>query len=168
MYGLNQEGQVERLGYTGGNDFTDNGIEAANPLNLPQAKNWHGGCASLGPIMVTTTEFDDRNLRVSCAVTREGKRVAFKQGLTGQENLNMPDGLLHLERSLFNRLPLRNNVMQVLYWGTPIVFSDEDLKDGLQENDIVRMSFEGLGILENRIDTFPDIDQMRGLELRAS
>ena len=80
----------------------------------------------------------------------------------------MPDGLLHLERSLFNRLPLRNNVMQVLYWGTPIVFSNEDLKDGLQENDIVRMSFEGLGILENRIDTFPDIDQMRGLELRAS
>ena len=64
VYGLNQEGQVERLGYTGGNDFTDNGIEAANPLNLPQAKNWHGGCASLGPIMVTTTEFDDRNLRI--------------------------------------------------------------------------------------------------------
>ena len=38
-------GQVELLGFTGGNDVTDNGIEAANPLNLPQAKNWSGGCA---------------------------------------------------------------------------------------------------------------------------
>ncbi|MDP6776927.1 MAG: hypothetical protein QGI83_09185, partial [Candidatus Latescibacteria bacterium] len=43
VYGLNDAGEVERLGYTGGNDYTDNGIEAENPLNLPQAKNWHGG-----------------------------------------------------------------------------------------------------------------------------
>ena len=48
VYGLTRQGRLERLGYTGGNDATDNGIEAANPLNLPQAKNWAGGCASLG------------------------------------------------------------------------------------------------------------------------
>ena len=168
VYGLNQKGQVERLGYTGGNDFTDNGIEAANPLNLPQAKNWSDGCASLGPLVVTASEFDDCNLTVSCEIIREGNRVAHKQGLTGQENLNMPNRLLHLERSLFTRLPLQRNVLQVLYWGTPIVFSNEDLRDGLQEGDIVRMSFEGLGVLENRIATFPKVDQLRGLEERAS
>ena len=42
VYGLTRQGRLERLGYTGGNDATDNGIEAANPLNLPQAKNWAG------------------------------------------------------------------------------------------------------------------------------
>ena len=59
IYAVRENGQLERLGYTGGNDVTDNGIEADNPLNLPQAKNWAGGCASLGPILVTAGEFDD-------------------------------------------------------------------------------------------------------------
>jgi len=164
VYGLDREGQVERLGYTGGNDFTDNGIEAANPLNLPQAKNWFGGCASLGPIMITSDEFDDREVPLSCEVVRNGVRVAFKKGDTGQSNLNMPDGLLHLERSLFNRLPLQRNTIQILYWGTPIVFAAEDLHDGLQEGDRVRMSFGSLGVLENRIVGFPAQDQLKKLE----
>ena len=38
VYGLTRQGRLERLGYTGGNDATDNGIEAANPLNLPKPK----------------------------------------------------------------------------------------------------------------------------------
>ncbi|MCE2449601.1 MAG: fumarylacetoacetate hydrolase family protein, partial [Candidatus Latescibacteria bacterium] len=59
VYGLTRQGRLERLGYTGGNDATDNGIEAANPLNLPQAKNWAGGCASLGPVLITADEYDD-------------------------------------------------------------------------------------------------------------
>ena len=168
VYGLNREGQVERLGYTGGNDFTDNGIEAANPLNLPQAKNWFGGCASLGPIMVTDDEFDDEEVPLSCEVVRNGVRVAIKRGDTGQSNLNMPDGLLHLEKSLFNRLPLQKDTLQILYWGTPIVFADEDLRDGLQEGDIVRMSFGALGVLENRIVAFPAQDQLRKLTQPAA
>ncbi len=165
IYGLNADGQVERLGYTGGNDYTDNGIEAANPLNLPQAKNWHGGCASLGPVLVTGSEFDDTDIPVSCEVIRNGRRVAFKEGETGQANLNMPDGLYHLERSLFSRLPLGEGALQILYWGTPIVFSDSDLKNGLQEGDTVRMAFGGgIGVLENPIVSFPEVQQLRWLE----
>ena len=38
VYGLTRQGRLERLGYTGGNDATDNGIEAANPLNLPPSQ----------------------------------------------------------------------------------------------------------------------------------
>ena len=167
VYGLNADGQVERIGYTGGNDYTDNGIEAENPLNLPQAKNWYGGCASLGPILVTDEAFDDTDVPVSCEVMRSGNRVACKHGRTGHANLNMSDGLYHLERSLFSRLPLGVGAMQLLYWGTPIVFAAQDLADGLQVGDTVRMDFgEAIGILQNRVVGPPDIGQLAWLESR--
>ena len=167
VYGLNADGQVERIGYTGGNDYTDNGIEAANPLNLPQAKNWHGGCASLGPILVTDEAFDDTDVPVSCEVIRGGERVACKRGRTGQANLNMSDGVYHLERSLFSRLPLGVGALQLLYWGTPIVFAAGDLADGLQVGDTVRMDFgDAIGLLENRVVGPPEVRQLAWLESR--
>ena len=102
---------------------------------------------------------------VSCEVIRNGLRVAFKVGKTGQANLNMPDGLFHLERSLFSRLPLQEGILQILYWGTPIVFAEGDLEDGLLEGDVVRMTFGGgIGVLENPIVPFPQVDQLRSLE----
>ncbi len=157
IYGLTSAGQVELLGFTGGNDVTDNGIEAANPLNLPQAKNWSGACASLGPVMVTPGEFDPGEIEVSCEILRRGSqnrgsRVAYKEGKTGEAHLNMPDGLLHMERTLFSRIPLQHRQLQALYWGTPLVFAESDLADGLQEGDSVRMSFSGgIGVLENPV-----------------
>lgn len=164
VYGLNKKGQVERLGYTGGNDVTDNGIEAANPLNLPQAKNWADGCASLGPLLVTADEYDDGVVTVSCDILRDGERVAFKEGTTGQDCLNMPDRLFHMERTLFSRLPLLGGQLQVLYWGTPIVFAEADLASGLLDGDVMRLTFSGgIGTLENRIAPLPETDQLRGL-----
>ena len=152
VYGVSASGRAERLGYTGGNDATDNGIEAANPLNLPQAKNWSGGCASLGPVLVTASEYDDTEVAVSCEVLRDGVRIGFRQGKTGQRHLNMPDGLRHMERMLFSRIPLGPGQLQVLYWGTPIVFAQADLPNGLQVGDIVRMTFSGgIGVLETAI-----------------
>lgn len=163
VYGLNATGQIERLGYTGGNDYTDNGIEAENPLNLPQAKNWAHGCASLGPVLVTENEFDDRSVAVCCEVVRNGRCVAFKEGRTGQNHLNMPDGLFHLERSLFSRIPLEPDTLLVFYWGTPIVFAESDLAHGLRIGDLVRMTFQGIGPLENPIVAFPENDQLQWL-----
>jgi len=160
VYGLGADGQIERIGFTGGNDYTDNGIEAANPLNLPQAKNWSGGCASLGPALVTDDAFDHQNVAVSCEVLRAGARVARKEGHTGAANLNMPDGLFHLERSLFERIPLGPEELQILFWGTSIVFSDTDLADGLLAGDRVLLSFEGLGALENIITAYNPPDQL--------
>ena len=166
VYGLTRQGHLERLGYTGGNDYTDNGIEAENPLNLPQAKNWSHGCASLGPLMVTESAYDDSSVAVSCEVIRNNTRIAYKEGHTGQNHLNMPDGLFHLERSLFSRLPLEPDTLQILYWGTPIVFSDDDLESGLREGDRVCMTFEGIGPLENPIVAFPQTNQLQWLEKR--
>ena len=167
VYGLNRKGQVERLGYTGGNDGTDNGIEAANPLNLPQAKNWAAGCASLGPALITKSDFDDSDIAVSCEILRSGDRVGFKEGRTGRDHLNMPDGLFHMERSLFSRLPLEAGELLALYWGTPLVFAEADLAGGLLERDVVRMTFSGgIGVLENEIVALEVTDQLRGLDPR--
>lgn len=160
VYGLNSQDQIERLGYTGGNDYTDNGIEAENPLNLPQAKNWSYGCASLGPLLVTESEFDDSSVKVSCEIVRNNQRVGYKEGYTGQNHLNMPDGLYHLEKSLFSRIPLEPNTLLVFYWGTPIVFADSDLKSGLLIGDTVKMTFEGIGPIENPVVAFPKNNQL--------
>ncbi len=161
VYGLNCNGHVERLGYTGGNDVTDNGIEAANPLNLPQAKNWTGGCASMGPLLVTADEFDDGEVTVSCEIVRNGRRVGFKEGKTGRGSLNMPDGLFHMERTLLSRIPLEPGMLLALFWGTPIVFSEADLSDGLQVGDELRLRFSGgIGELHNRIVGPEKIDQL--------
>ena len=76
----------------------------------------------------------------------------------------MPDGLLHLERSLFKRIPLEERQLQVLYWGTPIVFSDADLESGLLGGDIVRMSFSGIGALENPVVDWAPPEQLSRLQ----
>ena len=74
VYGLTRQGRLERLGYTGGNDATDNGIEAANPLNLPQAKNWgrwlrfSRGRYWLQPTSTTTPR--SRSRAASCAMAK--------------------------------------------------------------------------------------------------
>ncbi|MEE3232793.1 MAG: fumarylacetoacetate hydrolase family protein [Candidatus Latescibacterota bacterium] len=165
IYGVNSAGQIDRLGFTGGNDVTDNGIEADNPLNLPQAKNWAGGCASLGPLLVTTDEYDDADVTVSCEILRNGKRVGFKQGETGQNNLNMPDSLLHLERYLFRRIMLEPRTLLSFFWGTPIVFSEVDMSDGLQVGDVMKLEFSGgIGTLENEVVALPKTKQLEQLE----
>jgi len=165
VYGVNRKGLLEKLGYTGGNDATDNGIEAANPLNLPQAKNWAGACASFGPLLVTTSAFDDTLVTVSCEVLRGGQRAGFKEGKTGQGHLNMPDKLFHLERSLFSRMPLPPRHLLVFYWGTPIVFAEKDLAGGLLVGDVVRMGFSGgIGTLENPVVALEPVGQLAGLK----
>lgn len=165
VYGLKKNGQIERLGYTGGNDVTDNGIEAYNPLNLPQAKNWAAGCASMGPVLVTADEYDDEVVTVSCDITRNGERIGFKEGETGQARLNMPDRLFHLERMLFSRIPLLTGELQAFYWGTPIVFAESDLESGLLDGDVMRLTFSGgIGTLENPVIPLPVASQLQELK----
>ena len=87
-----------------------------------------------------------------------------KKGAPGRITSTCPTAFLHLERSLFSRLPLEPDTLQILYWGTPIVFSDRDLETGLREGDRVCMAFEGIGPLENLIVPFPHTDQLQWLE----
>ena len=69
-----------------------------------------------------------------------------------------------MERSLFSRLPLNPRQLQVLYWGTPIVFAEADFAGGLVAGDVVRMTFAGIGTLENAISDLPETGQLEGLK----
>lgn len=152
VYALTTAGRIRCLGFTAGNDLTDNGMEAMNPLNLPQAKNWSGGCGSLGPILVTADAFDSRDVEVSCEVWRSEACIARKEGRTGEDHLNLRDGANQMERILFARFPLLEGQIQALFWGTPLVFDAADLEDGLLSGDIVRIEMgEGIGCLQNPI-----------------
>ena len=88
----------------------------------------------------------------------------FSSAMMERDRLNMPDKLLHMERSLFSRIPLGRRQLQVLYWGTPVVFSEADLEGGLLVGDTVRMTFSGgIGILENPVAELPVVDQLKEL-----
>ena len=98
-------------------------------------------------------------------ILRGGERVAYKKGPTGQNSLNMPDQLLHLERHLFNRIPLEPRMLLAFYWGTPIVFTEADLSDGLQDGDVTRLAFPGgIGVLENPVVPLAETDQLQRLQ----
>ena len=121
----------------------------------------------MGPLLVTAAEYDDREVTVSCEIMRDGNRAGFKEGKTGRTSLNMPDGLFHMERTLFSRIPLEPGVLLALYWGTPIVFSDADLKDGLKVGDWLRLRFSGgIGELHNRIVAPEANNQLEMLQAR--
>ena len=77
----------------------------------------------------------------------------------------MPDGLYSMERALFSRMPLNRGQIQALYWGTPIVFAEKDLKDGVLVGDLLRLSFSGgIGMLENPVVALPQTDQFNSLK----
>ena len=69
---VNREGRI--FGYTIGNDMSSRSIEGANPLYLPQAKIYDGGCA-LGPCLLLTAEALPPSTEIALRVTRRGKDV---------------------------------------------------------------------------------------------
>ena len=77
----------------------------------------------------------------------------------------MPDNLLHLERHLLRRIQLEARSLLAFYWGTPIVFSEADLSDGVQVGDVMRLAFSGgIGQLENAVVALEETGQLAGLE----
>ena len=95
---------------------------------------------------------------------RDGQTIAYKEGPTGQNNLNMPGRLLHLERHLFSRLPLEPRTLMAFYWGTPIVFAEADLATGLLDGDVMQLTFSGgIGVLENPVVPLEEPTQLQGL-----
>ena len=136
--------RLEIVGYTVGNDMSSRDIEGLNPLYLPQAKVYERCCA-LGPLVHLATEgFDPLSLPVRCVITRAGQ-VAF----TGETNTN----LIHRKLTELvswlgrcNRFPTGIFVLT----GTGIVPPDTF---SLREGDVITITFEGLGTLENPVVT---------------
>jgi 2-dehydro-3-deoxy-D-arabinonate dehydratase len=137
---INRHGEI--IGYTVGNDMSSRSIEGENPLYLPQAK-MYSGSASLGPVIMLTSEVDDPlRLRIELVIERDGAE-AFR-GDTSTDQLHR--SLDELVSYLFRGNVFPNGAF--LMTGTGIVPPDSFT---LAEGDIVHITIDGIGTLTNPV-----------------
>ncbi len=127
------------VGCTIGNDVSSRSIEGENPLYLPQAKVFDGGCA-LGPMILLGEEMPSRAIRVSIA--RGGERVFEGQTSTSQMRREPHD----LAAWLFRELSFPCGAF--LMTGTGVVPPDDF---SLRAGDAVSITIEGVGELNNSV-----------------
>ena len=128
-------------GYTIGNDMSSRDIEGENPLYLPQAKVYSGSCA-LGPGILVGEEALERTAEIAIEIERAGS-VVFCGRVALTELKREPRVLVEY---LF-----RDNAFPegcFLMTGTGIV---PDSSFTLASGDWIRISIEGIGVLENLV-----------------
>ena len=132
----------EIVGYTVGNDISSRSIEGENPLYLPQAKLYDASCA-IGPCVATPDVVGDpQDLDISCSIYRDevdvfsGTTSTAEMARTCQE---LADWLLR-----HNHVPDMTTVLT----GTSLVPPPEFT---LQEGDVVSITIENIGTLENDV-----------------
>lgn len=130
---------MEMLGFTIGNDMSSRDIEGANPLYLPQAKVYTASCA-VGPgiLLAPSNEWLDTTIRL--VISRAGIDVFSGSISTSQIKRTIPELLDYLGRS--NTYPGG----AILLTGTAIVPPAEFT---LQADDIVTITIDGIGTLQN-------------------
>jgi 2-dehydro-3-deoxy-D-arabinonate dehydratase len=134
-------------GYTIGNDVSSRDIEGANPLYLPQAKVYAGGCA-LGPAILVTDEADpvfDIELRI---LDSAGAQLFFGTASTG----SMKRGFADLAEWLVRDNPVPAG--SVLLTGTGLVPPDDFT---LEPGHIVEIHVPGIGTLRNDVVLATDL-----------
>ncbi len=131
----------EIIGYTVGNDMSSRDIEGDNPLYLPQAKVYDGSCA-IGPSVLLTKEPLSKSTAIRLEIEREGK-TAFSGSTTLSEiKREFKELVGYLFRD--NSFPHGAYLMT----GTGIVPGDDFT---LAHGDLIRISIDGVGVLENRV-----------------
>jgi 2-dehydro-3-deoxy-D-arabinonate dehydratase len=137
---VNAHGEI--AGYTICNDVSSRSIEGENPLYLPQAKTYLGGCA-LGPAIRPAWEIPDPyNLSIDLTITREGE-VAW----TGTANT----GQLHRRYDELVRWLLHSDIHPsgvILSTGTCLV---PQAPFSLEHDDVVRIDISQIGTLTNPV-----------------
>ena len=128
-------------GYSIGNDMSSRDIEAENPLYLPQAKIYDGSCA-IGPCILLSSDPLSKSTAIKIAIARHGK-IAFSGNTTLAELKRDP---LQLAEFLFRDNSFPHGVF--LLTGTGIVPGDDFT---LASGDIIRISIDGIGTLENPV-----------------
>ena len=131
----------EIVGFTIGNDMSSRSIEGQNPLYLPQAKVFDRCCA-IGPCLVTANDLDPSDLEVGCSITRAGEEVWSGQTSTSLMARSCEELADWLQRHNF--VPNMTTVLT----GTAIVPPPEL---SLKEDDVVTITIEGIGVLENTV-----------------
>jgi 2-dehydro-3-deoxy-D-arabinonate dehydratase len=128
-------------GYTIGNDMSSRDIEGENPLYLPQAKVYDGSCA-IGPALLLSPEPLPSSTGIQIEIAR-GSKTAFS-GTTTLTELKREPKLL--AEYLFRENSFPNGAF--LMTGTGIVPGDDFT---LAVGDIVKISIDGIGTLENPV-----------------
>jgi 2-dehydro-3-deoxy-D-arabinonate dehydratase len=137
---LNSAGDV--LGYTICNDMSSRSIEGENPLYLPQAKIYLGGCAA-GPWIRPAWEVPDPYaLTIELTISRDG--AAAWSGSASTAGLRRR--IAELAAFLFREDEFPDGV--VLSTGTSLV---PDLPFTLRPGDEVRIAISGIGELVNHV-----------------
>ena len=135
---LSADGTI--VGYTIGNDMSSRSIEGENPLYLPQAKVYDGSCA-IGPsILLNDGSESARGIHMT--ITRNSTSVFSGETSTAQ----MRRPLRELADYLFREMSFSKGA--ILLTGTGVVPPDDFT---LQSGDIVSITIEGIGTLENAV-----------------
>lgn len=137
---LNEAGAV--AGYTICNDMSSRSIEGENPLYLPQAKIYLGGCA-VGPWIVPAWEVPDPyELTIEMTITRDGKTAWEGSASTASLHRKLDE----LAAYLFRADDFPDGA--ILSTGTSVV---PDLPFTLEAGDQVRIRVSGIGELVNPV-----------------
>jgi 2-dehydro-3-deoxy-D-arabinonate dehydratase len=136
----NSRGEI--VGYTICNDVSSRSIEGENPLYIPQAKVFAGGCALATGIRPAWEVPDPTGLTIDLVIRRDGVEVF--SGTTSTEKLVRP--LTELVEVLFAPNEFPDGV--ILATGTGIV---PELDFALQAGDVVDISISEVGTLTNTV-----------------
>jgi 2-dehydro-3-deoxy-D-arabinonate dehydratase len=127
-------------GYTIGNDVSSRSIEGENTLYLPQAKTFEGSCA-IGPCIVPAGAVAEP-FRIGMEIERGGDVVFSGETSTAQMRRSFEELARYLGRAL--AFP----VGAFLLTGTGVI---PEASFTLAAGDVVRISVDGLGTLENEV-----------------
>ncbi len=136
---INTHGNIQA--YTIGNDMSSRSIEGENPLYLPQAKMYERS-AALGPCLFITDKPIDLSTAIQMNIYRNGMKM-FDDATTLSK---MKRTLNELAHWLFKEMDFIHGCF--LMTGTCVVPPNEFT---LQENDVVNISINGIGVLTNTI-----------------
>jgi len=132
-------GSIE--GYTVGNDMSSRDIEGENPLYLPQAKSYDGSTA-IGPCLYVAKAPISPDAVISITIQRKGE-ILFANEISINR---MKRKHIELVEYLFREVTFPHGTY--LMTGTGIVPPDSFT---LQPGDVIKISIENIGTLENTV-----------------
>ncbi|ONI68249.1 fumarylacetoacetate hydrolase [Kribbella sp. ALI-6-A] len=137
----NAHGEI--VGFTVCNDMSSRSIEGENPLYIPQAKVFAGGCALSTGIRPAWEVGDPKNLTIDLVIRRGGDEVFTGTTSTAQ--------LVRELQDLIDVLFVPNDFPDgvILATGTGIV---PELDFALQAGDVVEIAIAEVGTLTNTVE----------------
>jgi 2-dehydro-3-deoxy-D-arabinonate dehydratase len=138
----NSHGEI--VGFTVCNDMSSRSIEGVNPLYVPQAKLFAGGCSLAAGVRPAWEVADPKDLTIDLVITRGGDEVFTGTTSTAKLVRDLQD--------LIDALFLPNDFPDgvILATGTGIV---PELDFALAEGDVITITIAEVGTLTNTVAT---------------